>query len=869
MRKTSTYFLERKDWQVVVTLLMAISVIVITHFFAIQELDKYEDSSVMVRASYQRDSLLRELEGNLVDMENSGQQLVLLEQDEFVGTTEKAIQQAAEQLAAVRNLFRESAEQQTVAQLERWAEEKIQFNKTRLRGYQQAGQFAADPMAGSDRSLVLWDSISTLTAAIRQQHHRQLDAFISQKNRTSTWLRFASWASVFLVFLLSFFSIYYLAKTARNRYAAEREKEQQQHELEQHLIFIKDLYDHAPIGYHSIDPEGLIIEINQTELDWLGYGREEVVGKMKISEVFLPEIRENEEQLFPDIGGTANEKGMRGKLKCKDGSLMQVLASSRAVIDKAGNFSFSRSATMDFTAYKKMEDALIQARELAEQSVQLKEQFIANMSHEIRTPLNAILGFSNLLQRSGLNNNQQEFAQGIRTSSENLLAVINDILDFSKIAAGAIRIEQIPFSLPALLQSVDQMFHYRADEKHLEFEVQAAKNVPEAVLGDPTRLTQILVNLLGNAFKFTEQGRVALSVTSTEQQAGTALIEFRVSDTGIGIAPEMRDVIFERFGQASADTTRRFGGAGLGLTISRQLAELQGGSIRVESAEGQGATFIVEIPYPIAEGAGAQSQNQLLDSRLKNGKVKILIVEDNPLNQRIAELLLDDWEFLHEHAANGKIALEMLRNNVYDLVLMDIQMPEMDGYTAAQAIRQTLGLQVPVIATTAHAFAGEREKCISYGMNDYISKPIKEKELLALIQRYVLPMEKKKHSYLISGNTKQDPAGFDRQYVLDISKGKPAVLKEMAGLFVSQSAKELEQLTKALQSNNFGDAAMAAHSMKSTAAYMGFAATLGERLKELELAARDKLPDATVLNALYNQVNQLRREVVDFLEKGL
>ena len=869
MKETSTYSLERKDWQVVITLLMAISVIVIVHFFAIQELDKYEDSSAVVKESYQRDNDLRQLEGDLAEMERALQRLVLMGQEEFVGVTDKTIQQAEQQLAAVRNLFRESTEQETVAQLVRLVDEKIQANKITLRGYQQAGQFAAAQMIGSDRSRVLLDSISTLTNTIRQQHHRYLDNFISQKNTTSNWLRFVSWTSVFLVFLLSFFSIYYLAKTARNRYAAEREKEQQQHELEAHLVFIKDLYEHAPIGYHSVDPEGLIIEINQTELDWLGYGREEVVGKMKIAEVFIPEIHENEEQAFPDIGGNTNEKGMRGKLKCQDGSLMQVLASSRAVRNKAGNFSFSRSAMIDFTAYKKMEDALIQARELAEQSGQLKEQFIANMSHEIRTPLNAILGFSNLLQRSGLNDHQQEFAQGIRTSSENLLAIINDILDFSKIAAGAIRIEQIPFSLPALLHSVDQMFHYRADEKRLKFEVQTAGNVPEAVLGDPTRLTQILVNLLGNAFKFTDQGRVTLSVTSTEQQAGTALIEFRVSDTGIGIAAEKLGVVFERFGQASADTTRRFGGAGLGLTISKQLIELQGGHIRVESAEGQGATFIVGIPYLIAEAAGTQGQGQLLDNRFKNGKVKILIVEDNPLNQRIVELLLDDWGFSHEHAANGKIALEMLRHNVYDLVLMDIQMPEMDGYTAAQAIRQALGLQVTIIATTAHAFAGEREKCISYGMNDYISKPIKEQELMALIRRYVLPEEKKKYQYISSGSSQPEPAGFDRQYVFDIAKGKPAVLKEMAGLFVSQSAKELEQLTKALQSNNFGDAATAAHSMKSTAAYMGFAATLGERLKEMELAARDKSPDAAVLNGLFDQVKKLREEVVDFLQNGL
>ena len=237
------------------------------------------------------------------------------------------------------------------------------------------------------------------------------------------------------------------------------------------------------------------------------------------------------------------------------------------------------------------------------------------------------------------------------------------------------------------------------------------------------------------------------------------------------------------------------------------------------------------------------------------------------MNRRIAELLMEGWGFNYDYAENGRAALELLRKKAYDLVLMDIQMPEMDGYAAARNIRQELRLNVPIIATTAHAFAGEREKCISYGMNDYLSKPIKEDELFSLIVRYAPQGRHKKPNSKPPGPTSSAPEGFDRQYILEISKGKPEVLREMAALFASQSAKELGLMEKALRSNNFGEAAVAAHSMKSTAAYMGFAQTLGEVLKTLELEARSSSPDTTVLWGLFEQVKEIREKASVFLEK--
>lgn len=516
---------------------------------------------------------------------------------------------------------------------------------------------------------------------------------------------------------------------------------------------------------------------------------------------------------------------------------------------------------------------LVEAKEKAEHAAFLKEQFIANMSHEIRTPLNAIIGFSNLLNRTPLQDNQPEFVQSIRTSSENLLSIINDILDFSKIEAGALRLEKIPFNLYGLVHSVENMFRYREKVNQLAFRVQIDEKVSKHLLGDPTRLTQILVNLLGNAFKFTEAGEVSLFVTIRQKKAHMAVVRFEIQDTGIGIPAEKLGNIFERFAQGSSDTTRRYGGAGLGLTITKQLVEIQNGTIKVDSEADIGTTFFVEIPYQFAPDLeNGLKSNEPSKIGLEPEEFCILLVEDNPMNRRVAELLLDEWDFCHEHAANGRIAMKMLTEKVYDLVLMDIQMPEMDGYTTSQKIRQELGLQVPIVATTAHAFAGEREKCLSYGMNDYIAKPLHEEELMQLITRFVKPGKKSTASpnkYKPAKATTVNKAvlDFNEAYVLDIAKGDRETIKEMGTIFLSQSEKEIREIEKALSAKNFGLVASAAHSMKSTVSYMGFASSLGSALQKLELETSKEQPSAALLWKQFKQVKRDINTAIHFIQQ--
>ena len=480
-------------------------------------------------------------------------------------------------------------------------------------------------------------------------------------------------------------------------------------------------------------------------------------------------------------------------------------------------------------------NALHKAKEEAEHNKLLEEQFMANMSHEIRTPLNAILGFSNLLSRTHLSPKQVEFTNTIRQSSENLLVIVNDILDFSKIEEGMMHLENIPFRVRDIAHALERMFLPRIEEKGINLFIKVGNDVPDFMQGDPTRLLQILANLTNNAMKFTEEGKITIDIRVVQELGTRLFLEIVVRDTGIGIPKEKMNEIFLRFHQAEADTTRRYGGTGLGLSIVKRLVELQGGSIKADSKEGEGTSFTVVLPFqivtaPPAEASGPHVPKPLISTASGASQVRLLIAEDNLLNQRLLQLLLAEWGITFEIVPNGIEALAALRRQPFDLVLMDIQMPEMDGYTATALIRQEWGGSIPVIAMTAHAMASEREKCLSYGMNDFLSKPIQENDLHDMIARWAPRAEEISLS----------PPGkkmVNLNYLVEMSKGKTAFIREMAELFLQQAPKEMATMEEALASEDLDQLRRSAHSMKSTAGFMGLAASVGEPLHELEEAA--------------------------------
>lgn len=381
---------------------------------------------------------------------------------------------------------------------------------------------------------------------------------------------------------------------------------------------------------------------------------------------------------------------------------------------------------------KKAETALGEAKVRAEEAVITKDYFMANMSHEIRTPINAIFGFTSLLGMTKLNEEQQEYIQAIKSSSDNLLTIINDILDFSKIEAGMLKIEQVPFQLHELLGSLRVMFQQRTKDKGINWEIKIGDAVPNALLGDPTRITQILNNLITNAIKFTDKGSITVHVSLVEQAGDHSVIEFKVEDTGIGIDKEKLGPIFERFTQAEASTSRKFGGTGLGLSIVKSLVDMQGGSIKADSILHQGSTFIVQLPFVLNTHEEPVAKKSFiidaLSSNILQG-IKVLLVEDNELNQRLMQKVLGSFGINYTVVDDGLKAVNFLKEEQVDIILMDIQIPELDGYAATRYIRQELMLKTPIMAMTAHVLAGERERCFREGMNDYISKPFKMDEL--------------------------------------------------------------------------------------------------------------------------------------------
>lgn len=519
----------------------------------------------------------------------------------------------------------------------------------------------------------------------------------------------------------------------------------------------------------------------------------------------------------------------------------------------------------------KRQRLLIQELNIAEKkasvAAQTKENFLANMSHEIRTPLSGILGFTNLLQKSPLDETSKEFVSSIQHSGENLMAIINDILDLSKIEAGMMRITKGIFSINGLVNSVETFFMERAKEKGLTISSKISPSIPDTLHGDATRLTQILVNLIGNAIKFTHQGTISIEIYNKQQTGHEVVVGFKVSDTGIGIDKEKLSEVFERFNQGEDSTTRNYGGTGLGLSIVKSLIQLQNGEIEVMSEQGKGTTFHFYVPYGIAKEQfttiPAVDTQYFTDK--PNTPLKVLVVDDNAINQSLMKHLLSQWNIDFDTSFNGLEAVEYLKNNDCDLVLMDIQMPQMDGYVATQKIREELHLNTPIIAMTAHALAGEREKCMSRGMNEYISKPIKEDELFKLISRFGL-----KESNISETKSEKDPISFqyiDLSYMQCVSGGDKNFEQIITQQFIDNIPSHLEQLISAYENQDFTIVKLRAHDLKSSVAIMGLLTLLEEKLKLLENTVDQNPTSEKTMAEVKNIILQSLSEAEKFLHQ--
>ena len=471
------------------------------------------------------------------------------------------------------------------------------------------------------------------------------------------------------------------------------------------------------------------------------------------------------------------------------------------------------------------------------EAAKLKEKFMANMSHEIRTPMNAILGFTNLLKSKNIDSESKLYVQTILKSGENLLTIINDILDLSKIEAGMMRIESAPFSIRNLVQSIEIMFKAKTDEKQLKLLVAVDESLPDILEGDATRLTQILVNLMDNAIKFTSKGSIEIKIINEAGDGKIIKTGITVSDTGIGIEKVKLQTVFERFQQAEDSVTRKYGGTGLGLSIVNDLVLLQNGTITVESESGKGTSFHLVIPFKISseEINTISLSDSSTISKTDFENICVLVVEDNEINQSLIKHLFKSWQLDFDLATNGKEAIDKLILKKYNLILMDIQMPEMDGYTATQEIRNKLKSDIPIIAMTAHALEGEREKCLSYGMNEYISKPIREQLLHKLITQFI-------HIKVADVLQKKEIANVDTsqykyinlQYMMEVSNGNTGYEKTVTEQFIEAIPDNLTAMEKAWKSSDITSLQQLAHNMKTTISVMGLNKMLQPYLDAIE-----------------------------------
>jgi len=440
-------------------------------------------------------------------------------------------------------------------------------------------------------------------------------------------------------------------------------------------------------------------------------------------------------------------------------------------------------------------------KKIAERAVLAKDSFLANMSHEIRTPLNAIIGFTDLLAQTKLDTVQQDYIGSVQIAGENLLLIINDILDLSKIESGNLVIEAQPFNLKKTLKHIYKFLKVKVP-KGIEFNLFLDADMPDHVIGDHGRLNQILVNLTGNALKFTEEGEVTISVKLLDETDDHYSLRFSVKDTGIGIPQDKLETIFERFKQAEESTTRRFGGTGLGLNIVKQLVELHGTEIQVKSKQNRGSEFFFVLNYKKVKHIETAAQSI---SEEKLGKLKILLCEDNILNQKLVRSVIHNFGFELDIAENGEEGIAFLSKNKYDLVLMDLQMPVKDGYQTTEFIRNEMNLSIPIIAMTAHSLVGEQERCFDVGMDAYVPKPFKQAALLEAIKTVM--------SKDVNAVKKRR---IDLSYLDEMACGDPNFKKEMITLFIEKIPAELIQLEEAFNSDNHDRVKKLSHNMKSS-----------------------------------------------------
>lgn len=603
---------------------------------------------------------------------------------------------------------------------------------------------------------------------------------------------------------------------------------------------------HDPL--FTINPNGKITDLNNASAKITGMSRENLIDTDFFEHFTEPyKARKIYKEVF------ANGFVKDYPLTIRDHKNTEVLFNGSVFKDEADHVVGVVLVARDITEQKRVENELIEAKvfaelateiaeetqkraefakHTAENAVKSKQQFLSNMSHEIRTPMNAIIGFTKVVLKTELTTKQREYLTAIKTSGDALIVLINDILDLAKVDANKMIFEEIPFKMASSINAMLHLFESKIQEKNLKLIVEYDKKIPVVLVGDSVRLHQIILNLVSNAVKFTSTGKITVKVKMVTEDTEKVGIKFSISDTGIGVSKDKIKNIFDNFQQATSDTSRLYGGTGLGLSIVKQLVEKQGGKIEVDSELDVGSLFSFQLVFRKTK---EQETNRHLSKEQEEEIVgiKVLVVEDMELNQLLMKTLMDDFKFECDIVSNGKLAVQCLSEKSYDIILMDLQMPEMNGFEATKHIRNILKRTVPIMALTADITTVDLEKCKAVGMNDYIAKPIDEKLLYAkiidLVKRTELSDEILKTEELIV-----QARCINLSYLLERTKANPQLMSEMIKLYLEQTPPLIEAMKLGFQTNDWKLLKAAVHKMIPSFAIMGMDNNFEEMAKKIQ-----------------------------------
>lgn len=559
-----------------------------------------------------------------------------------------------------------------------------------------------------------------------------------------------------------------------------------------------------------VDFSGKILYHNSSVRETLGYRAKSLIGK-SFFDFILPATLEEFKSNFLLSQKRAYSEKVEFQFLCKD-KTYRFLEFNAINLKKKKGLQGLILDCRDITQRKNDAEELLKLQKA-------KEQFLANISHEIRTPINGIAGIAGLLSQNQNSEERETYLNAIRHSAENLKVIINDILDLASIESGKLKFEKIAFNLTDLLPSLISTFTFQAREKNISLQYTLEDSLNRFLVGDPVRLNQILINLIGNAVKFTHTGSIQVKCSVEKEQKNICWVKISVSDTGVGIPGEKLATIFESFSQADESVTRRYGGTGLGLTIARQLVELQKGKIDVKSKEHVGSTFTIVMPYVIGKATKLSKQNFKPKGASTDvaPNLRVLLVEDNDINRLYAKSILETWKCKTDIAENGLIAIEKLKSNFYDVILMDVQMPIMDGYEATKVIRtMTHPLNtIPVVALTANATTNDIEKCLEAGMNDFVAKPFTPDDLYQKLF--------KKLKILPNQNIPKEERDkvFDLNYLRTISDNNQEFIREMVETFINSIPNLLRDMEESLANSEWSKVSRIAHQIKPSLTLMG------------------------------------------------